>query len=169
MMRGVGVLVLFIFLFSFYSITKAAQAHCQVCVEVMNKLRKAVEEGEGTDAVKVVDDACAKYVGKHKKICSNIGALPNSPTRVVKDVARMLQSGLPADKICAKLAMSDPQICEIMHQFVPSHDADFKKMTVKQLKQTLAFIGLECTGCMDKNDFVEMAERNRDKIPRSEF
>lgn len=36
----------------------------------MSKLKKAVEESEGTDAVKVVDDACAKYVGKHKKIVS---------------------------------------------------------------------------------------------------
>ncbi|VDO03483.1 unnamed protein product [Rodentolepis nana] len=135
----------------------------------MDKLQKAVEENVGTSAEKVIDDACITYFGKHRKICSNIGALPNSPTRVVNDVARMLTIGYPAEKICAKLAEKDPQICEIMHQFVPSHDADFKKMTVKQLKQTLAFIGLECTGCMDKNDFVEMAESNRHKIPRSEL
>nr|CDS29432.1 hypothetical protein HmN_000229820 [Hymenolepis microstoma] len=135
----------------------------------MEKLQKAVEENVGTSAAKVIDDTCGKYVGKHKKICSNIGALPNSPTRVVNDVARMLTIGYPADKICKILAEKDPQICEIVHQFVPSRDADFKKMTVKQLKQTLAFIGLECTGCMDKNDFVEMAENNRHMIPRSEL
>ncbi|KAM7533566.1 hypothetical protein Aperf_G00000120766 [Anoplocephala perfoliata] len=135
----------------------------------MQKLKSAIDENKDKDAVKVIDDTCDKLTGKHRKICSNIGALPNSPTRVVNDVARQLQSLIPADKICQKLAVNDPQICEIMHQFVPSHDADFKKMSVKQLKQTLAFMGVECIGCIDKGDFVEMAEKNRDKIPRTEL
>ena len=54
-------------------------------------------------------------------------------------------------------------------EFVPRHDADFKKMTVKELKQTLSYIGVECTGCMDKSDFIEMAEKNRHKIPHVEL
>ncbi|KAM7533567.1 hypothetical protein Aperf_G00000120766 [Anoplocephala perfoliata] len=169
MIRSGCVLVFFICLSSIYSITKAAQPHCQVCIEVMQKLKSAIDENKDKDAVKVIDDTCDKLTGKHRKICSNIGALPNSPTRVVNDVARQLQSLIPADKICQKLAVNDPQICEIMHQFVPSHDADFKKMSVKQLKQTLAFMGVECIGCIDKGDFVEMAEKNRDKIPRTEL
>ena len=41
-----------------------------VCIEVMNKLQKAVDESGNTDAVKVVDDTCSTLSGKHKKIVS---------------------------------------------------------------------------------------------------
>ncbi|CDS35689.1 Armet protein [Echinococcus multilocularis] len=151
------------------AITDAAQKKCQVCIEVINKLQEAVDANKGSDVVKTIDDTCSTFTGKQRKICSNVGALPNSPTRVVNEVARQLSISVPAEKICQNLAKNDPQICEIMHQFVPSHDADFKKMSVKELKQTLSFIGVECTGCMDKSDFIEMAEKNRDKIPRSDL
>ncbi|VDD81280.1 unnamed protein product [Mesocestoides corti] len=145
-----------------------ASKKCQVCIEVMNKLQKAVDENRNMDPIKVVDETCETLTGKHRKICSNIGALPNSPTRIVNTVARQLSSSVPAEKICEKLAKNDPQICEIMHRKL-IHDADFKKMSVRELKQTLAFIGVECTGCMDKSDFIEMAEKNRHKIPRGEL
>ena len=66
-----------------------------------------------------------------------------------------------------------PYVClyflSFVLEFVPRHDADFKKMTVKELKQTLSYIGVECNGCMDKSDFIEMAEKNRDRIPRVEL
>ncbi|VDK35633.1 unnamed protein product [Taenia asiatica] len=124
-----------------------------VCIEVMDKLQRAVDENKGSDVVKIIDDACSTFTGKHRKICSNIGALPNSPTRVVNEVARQLSISVPAEKICQNL-------------FNPLLEF---KMSVKELKQTLAFIGVECTGCMDKSDFIEMAEKNRDKIPRSDL
>ncbi|VDL91298.1 unnamed protein product [Schistocephalus solidus] len=83
-----------------------------VCQTVFNKLVKAVEAGEASKAVDIIDATCEKMTGKEKKVCSNIGALPNSPTRIVQQVARYITSGLPPFKICEKLAQTDPQICE---------------------------------------------------------
>lgn len=156
----------------------------------MERLRRAIDENKGKAAVKVIEDICPTFVGKHNKIvrlpfllklqCSNIGALPNSPTRILLEVARLLESPIPTDIVCRKLAAIDSQICEIAHrtllfryyyflEFVPTRDADFTKMSVKELKQTLAFMGVECTGCVEKSDFVKMAEANLDKIPHTEL
>lgn len=39
-----------------------------VCIEVMDKLQKAVDENKGSDVVKVVDDTCSTFTGKQRKI-----------------------------------------------------------------------------------------------------
>lgn len=80
-------------------------------------------------------------------------------------IAQPFSTRMPKDRVCKRLMKANPEICEIKYAVkVPAAEsgetkeetaAKIKKMRVKELKGILADRGVDCVGCMEKEDYVK--------------
>lgn len=95
---------------------------------------------------------CAKSSlnSKEKKICYYIDPIK-------RDVAQPFSLGMPSLKVCQRINKSNPEICTVKNPVKTEKMAeqDISKLRVKQLKQILADRGVECKGCVEKEEFVK--------------
>lgn len=103
-------------------------------------------------------DFCAKpnLNSKEKKICYYIDPIK-------RDVAQPFSLGMPALKVCQRINQSNPEICTVkLPVKTDKMDAqDITKLRVKQLKQILADRGVECKGCVEKEEFVKRVQETQ--------
>ena len=95
---------------------------------------------------------------KEKKMCYYMEPIKRS-------IAQPFSLKMPKDRVCKRLKKSNPEICEIKYAVkVPAAEsgetkeetaAKIKKMRVKELKGILADRGVDCVGCMEKEDYVK--------------
>jgi hypothetical protein len=95
---------------------------------------------------------CAKPTlnSKEKKICYYIDPIK-------RDVAQPFSLGMSSLKVCERINKSNPEICTVKSPVKTEkmEIKDITKLRVKQLKQILADRGVECKGCVEKEEFVK--------------
>ena len=67
---------------------------------------------------------------------------------------------MPALKVCQRINSSNPEICTVKFPVKTENmeKKDISKLRVKQLKQILANRGVECKGCVEKEEFVKKVQ-----------
>lgn len=95
---------------------------------------------------------CAKdgLNAREKKICYYIDPIK-------RDVAQPFSLGMPSLKVCQRISKSNPEICTVKMPVKTEkmEKKDISKLRVKQLKQILSERGVECKGCVEKEEFVQ--------------
>jgi hypothetical protein len=67
--------------------------------------------------------------------------------------------GMPSDKVCAKLAKRDYEICRIpegggVKKTELKDVGDPEKLKIKDIKEVLSDNGVKCADCTEKADYV---------------
>ena len=90
---------------------------------------------------------------RERKICYYI-----SPIK--RDVAHPFSLGMPAPKVCKRINGANPEICTVKFPVKTEkmEKKDLSKLRVKQLKSILADRGVECKGCLEKEEFIKMVQ-----------
>lgn len=84
-----------------------------------------------------------------KKVCYYVDPIK-------RQVSQMMKNGLPNDKICKRLAQKSSEICAVRNKVkVQKGATDYATLKVKDLKKILADRGVQCDGCVEKDDFVK--------------
>jgi hypothetical protein len=86
---------------------------------------------------------------KEKKVCYYVDPIK-------RDVAQPFSLGMSSLKVCQRINKANPEICTVKLPVKTEAMAkqDISKLRVKQLKQILADRGVECKGCVEKEEFV---------------
>ena len=104
---------------------------------------------------KAIGDYCARdtLASREKKICYYIDPIK-------RDVAQPFSLGMSSLKVCQRINKSNPEICTVKFPIKTQtmEKKDLSKLRVKQLKQILADRGVECTGCLEKAEFIKKVE-----------
>lgn len=63
-------------------------------------------------------------------------------------------------RLCTRINKSNPEICSVKFpvQTEKLEKQDLSKLRVKALKSILADRGVECKGCMEKDEFVKRVQ-----------
>jgi len=104
---------------------------------------------------KALGEYCQKTTlnAKEKKICYYVDPIK-------RDVAQPFSLGMPALKVCQRINKTNPEICTVKLPVKTEamDKKDITKLRVKQLKQILADRGVDCKGCVEKEEFVKRVE-----------
>mmetsp|Transcript_148907 Transcript_148907/g.211505 ORF Transcript_148907/g.211505 Transcript_148907/m.211505 type:complete len:169 (-) Transcript_148907:56-562(-) len=153
------------FLLAFLTFANVALAadetkECEVCVKVMDDIRATMTKEESRNKPKIekaMGDYCSNKDGKlsarEKKICYYI-----SPIK--RDVAQPFSLGMSSLKVCKRITKANPEICTVKFPIKTEkmEKTDLKKLRVKQLKAILAERGVECKGCVEKEEFIKKVQ-----------
>uniref|UniRef100_A0A7S3L3W4 Mesencephalic astrocyte-derived neurotrophic factor homolog n=1 Tax=Amphora coffeiformis TaxID=265554 RepID=A0A7S3L3W4_9STRA len=137
--------------------TSAAE-ECEVCVKVMEDIRATMSK-EDSRKKPEIEKAMGAYCGREdlsareKKICYYIDPIK-------RDVAQPYSLGMPSLKVCQRITKQNPEICTVKFPVKTEkmEQKDLSKLRVKQLKQILSQRGVECTGCVEKDEFVKKVQ-----------
>jgi hypothetical protein len=143
---------------------------CEVCISNLNQIDALIDKDEKTSHQSITE-AISKHCGdlqnekpnpalsqKDRKMCYFF-----EPIKMA--IAQPFSTRMPKDRVCKRLMKANPEICEIKYAVkVPAAEsgetkeetaAKIKKMRVKELKGILADRGVDCVGCMEKEDYVK--------------
>eukprot|EP00557_Chaetoceros_sp_GSL56_P008034 CAMPEP_0176492942 /NCGR_PEP_ID=MMETSP0200_2-20121128/9288_1 /TAXON_ID=947934 /ORGANISM="Chaetoceros sp., Strain GSL56" /LENGTH=164 /DNA_ID=CAMNT_0017890579 /DNA_START=65 /DNA_END=559 /DNA_ORIENTATION=+ len=133
----------------------ATANECEVCTKVMDDIKSALPKSDAKDKPKIeqaIDAYCDKpdLGPRERKICYYI-------TPIKRDVAHPFSLGMPSLKVCQRINTSNPEICTVKFpvQTETMEKKDLSKLRVKQLKSILADRGVECKGCIEKEEFIQ--------------
>jgi hypothetical protein len=106
---------------------------------------------------KAMGEYCAdkdkKLTAREKKICYYIDPIK-------RDIAQPFSLGMASLKVCQRITKSNPEICTV--KFPVKTDKmekkDISKLRVKQLKAILSERGVECKGCLEKEEFIKKVQ-----------
>merc|ERR1711862_194385 len=111
--------------------------------------------------IKEIDDAIGKYCDqpstvlgpRERKICYYI-------TPIKRTVAQPFSLGMTSEKVCRRTTNDNPEICDVKFPVATEkmEKQDLSKLRVKQLKQILGERGVECKGCVEKEEFVKKVQ-----------
>lgn len=88
-----------------------------------------------------------------------MGGTKDAATYILKDITKPLGYFKPVSTICESLKKKDSQICELAYEKeLDWKNINLKKMRVKQLKNILANWDEECSGCLEKSDYIKRIE-----------
>lgn len=126
-----------------------------VCVKVMDDVREMISKDDASNKP-IIEQAMGKYCArdtlnaKERKICYYIDPIK-------RDVAQPFSLGMSSLKVCQRINKSNPEICtvKLTVKTEKMETQDISKLRVKQLKQILAERGVECVGCVEKEEFVK--------------
>jgi hypothetical protein len=115
------------------------------------------EESRQKPAIeKAMGDYCAatdNLSAREKKICYYIDPMK-------RDIAQPFSLGMSSLKVCKRITKDNPEICTVKFPVKTEkmEVKDLSKLRVKQLKMILAQRGVECTGCLEKEEFVKKVQ-----------
>ncbi|GKY94171.1 hypothetical protein MPSEU_000384400 [Mayamaea pseudoterrestris] len=146
----------------------AAAGECEVCVKVMDDVRATLAK-EHLNKKPEIEAALGAYCArdtlnsKEKKICYYIDPIK-------RDVAQPFSLGMSSLKVCERINKSNPEICTVKNPVKTEkmEVKDISKLRVKQLKQILADRGVECKGCVEKEEFVKRVKET-EHLANDEF
>lgn len=126
-----------------------------VCVKVVDDVRASMSKDElrKKPAIeKALGAYCAKddLTSREKKICYYVDPIK-------RDVAQPFSLGMPSLKVCQRISKMNPEICSVKFPLAVQklEKKDLGKLRVKQLKQILSERGVECKGCVEKDEFIK--------------
>lgn len=122
--------------------------------DVRNSMSK--EDASKKPAIeKALGDYCAQETlnSREKKMCYYIDPIK-------RDVAQPFSLGMPTLKLCQRISKQNPEICTVKFpvQTQNLEKQDLSKLRVKQLKQILSERGVECKGCVEKEEFIKKVQ-----------
>jgi len=90
---------------------------------------------------------------RERKICYYIDPIK-------RDVAHPFSLGMPSKKVCERINKTNPEICSVKFPVKTEkmEKQDLSKLRVKQLKSILADRGVECKGCLEKDEFIRKVQ-----------
>ena len=114
-----------------------------------SRKKPAIEAALG----KYCADESSKLSARERKICYYLDPIK-------RDVAQPFSLGMSSLKVCQRINKSNPEICTVKFPVKTEkmEKQDISKLRVKQLKQILADRGIECMGCIEKEDFVKRVQ-----------
>eukprot|EP00522_Entomoneis_paludosa_P011961 CAMPEP_0172442088 /NCGR_PEP_ID=MMETSP1065-20121228/2566_1 /TAXON_ID=265537 /ORGANISM="Amphiprora paludosa, Strain CCMP125" /LENGTH=165 /DNA_ID=CAMNT_0013191787 /DNA_START=14 /DNA_END=511 /DNA_ORIENTATION=+ len=137
-----------------------AAPECEVCVKVMDDIKATMTKEQSRKKPEIEKamgaycaDAESKLSARERKICYYIDPIK-------RDVAQPFSLGMDSLKLCQRITKSNPEICTVKFPVKTDNmeKKDISKLRVKQLKQILADRGVECKGCLEKEDFVKRVQ-----------
>jgi hypothetical protein len=124
----------------------------------MNDIRGSMTKEQSRkkpEIEKSMGDYCANedLTSREKKICYYIDPIK-------RDIAQPFSTGMPTLKLCKRIAALNPEICTVKFpvQTQNLEKKDLSKLRVKQLKQILSERGVECKGCVEKDEFIKKVQ-----------
>lgn len=128
---------------------------CTVCIKVIDEVRSGMSKKDQKDKP-AIEDALGKYCNRsdlgprERKICYYIDPIK-------RDVSHPFSLGMTSEKVCKRITSSNPEICSVKFpvETQKMETQDLSKLRVKQLKSILADRGVECTGCIEKEEFIK--------------
>uniref|UniRef100_A0A7R9VPQ9 Mesencephalic astrocyte-derived neurotrophic factor homolog n=1 Tax=Pseudictyota dubia TaxID=2749911 RepID=A0A7R9VPQ9_9STRA len=150
----------------FASVPAAVEAKdCEVCIKVIQDIRDSMDKADIKKKPKVeaaMGDYCARSdLGpREKKVCYYIDPIK-------RDVAQPFSTGMPPDRVCKRINQSNPEICGVKFPIKTEklEPKDLSKLRVKQLKSILADRGVECKGCIEKEEFIKKVQETEHLEP----
>jgi mesencephalic astrocyte-derived neurotrophic factor len=132
--------------------------------DVKSKMTK--EDARNKPAIEAaIGEYCARDTlnAREKKICYYIDPIK-------RDVAQPFSLGMSALKVCQRITKTNPEICTVKLPVKTEsmEKKDISKLRVKQLKQILADRGVECKGCVEKEEFVKRVQET-EHLANDEF
>eukprot|EP00980_Cylindrotheca_fusiformis_P027912 scaffold22568_cov125-Cylindrotheca_fusiformis.AAC.9 len=131
-----------------------------VCVKVMDDIRASMNK-EDSRKKPLIEKAIGDYCKNHgeslsareKKICYYIDPIK-------RDVAQPFSLGMPSLKVCKRITKNNPEICTVKFPVKTEkmEKKDISKLRVKQLKSILSERGVECKGCIEKEEFIKRVQ-----------
>ena len=129
-----------------------------VCVKIMDDVRGSMDKADARKKDKI-EAALGAYCNdtkrsaRERKVCYYVDPIK-------RDVAQPFSLGMPSLKVCQRINKNNPEICTVKFPVKTEkmEKKDISKMRVKQLKQILADRGVECTGCIEKEEFVKKVQ-----------
>mmetsp|Transcript_43232 Transcript_43232/g.49058 ORF Transcript_43232/g.49058 Transcript_43232/m.49058 type:complete len:164 (+) Transcript_43232:85-576(+) len=132
-----------------------ASKECEVCVKVMDDVRTSLPKADARKKPAIeqaLGEYCAKesLTNREKKICYYIDPIK-------RDVAQPFSLGMTTLKLCQRISKQNPEICTVKFpvQTQNLEKKDLSKLRVKQLKKILSERGVECKGCVEKDEFIK--------------
>lgn len=129
-----------------------------VCVKVFDDIRATLSKEDSRKKPQIeaaMGDYCAGGTlgSREKKICYYIDP-------VKRDIAQPFSLGMDSLKLCKRISKSNPEICSVRYPIKTENmeKKDLSKLRVKQLKQILGDRGVECKGCLEKEEFIKKVE-----------
>ena len=127
----------------------------------MDDVRATLSKSESKDKA-LVEHALGQYCSqtpsaafgpRERKICYYIDPIK-------RDVAHPFSLGMDSKKVCQRITKTNPEICTVKFpvETEKMEVKDLSKLRVKQLKSILADRGVECVGCIEKDDFVKKVQ-----------
>ena len=140
-----------------------------VCIKVMQDVRDSMDKGDIKKKPKVeaaLGEYCAKSdLGpRERKICYYIDPIK-------RDIAQPFSTGMPADRVCKRINKTNSEICGVKFPLKTEklEPKDLSKLRVKQLKGILADRGVECKGCLEKDEFIKKVQETEHLAGNDEF
>ena len=140
-----------------------------VCIKVMQDIRDSMDKADVKKKPKVeaaMGEYCARSdLGpRERKICYYIDPIK-------RDVAQPFSTGMPVDRVCKRINQSNNEICGVKFPLKTEklEPKDLSKLRVKQLKSILADRGVECTGCLEKEEFIKKVQDTEHLAGNDEF
>ncbi|ENN80640.1 mesencephalic astrocyte-derived neurotrophic factor homolog [Dendroctonus ponderosae] len=135
---------------------------CEVCIKVLDRFRSNLSEDTLKDFKKIEKEFkgyCKDLKNKENRFCYYLGGLEESATGILGEMSKPMTWSLPSDKICEKLKKKDAQICELRYDVqIDLKTVDLKKLKVRDLKKILNDWGEECSGCIEKSEYLKRIE-----------
>lgn len=155
-------MVFLVLLVSVASISALKAGECEVCIKTLDKFAATLESSEKTDPKKIetaFKEFCKKVKDKENRFCYYLGGLETSATGILGEMSKPLSWSMPSDKICEKLKKKDAQICDLRYDVqIDLKTVDLKKLKVRDLKRIINDWGEDCTGCIEKSEFISRIE-----------
>lgn len=129
-----------------------------VCIKIMQDLRDSMPKADVSKKPKVEEalgKLCAneKLSSREKKVCYYLDPIK-------RDIAQPFSTGIPPERVCKRINQSNPEICTVKFPIKTEkmEKKDLTKLRVKQLKSILADRGVDCKGCIEKEEFIKKVE-----------
>lgn len=142
---------------------------CEVCMKVMTEVRESLAKDDQKDKPKIeaaLGDYCARedLSAKEKKICYYVDPIK-------RDVAQPFSLGMTVDRLCKRINKANPEICSVKFPVKTENleTKDLTKLRVKQLKSILMDRGVECKGCVEKDEFIKKVQETEHLAGADEF
>jgi hypothetical protein len=117
---------------------------------------------------KALGEYCAnkeqKLNARERKICYYVDPIK-------RDVAQPFSLGMPTLKLCQRISKTNPEICTVKFPVKTEkmEKQDISKLRVKQLKAILSERGVECKGCVEKEEFIQRVMETEHLAPEHEL
>mmetsp|Transcript_44338 Transcript_44338/g.94383 ORF Transcript_44338/g.94383 Transcript_44338/m.94383 type:complete len:168 (+) Transcript_44338:182-685(+) len=142
---------------------------CEVCMKVMQDVRDTMTKAEAKNKPKIekaIGAHCARddLSARERKICYYIDPIK-------RDVAQPFSLGMTVDRLCKRINKSNPEICSVKFPVKTEkmEKKDLSKLRVKQLKSILLDRGVECKGCVEKEEFIRRVQETEHLAGSDEF
>ena len=118
-----------------------------------------------------IEEAIGKYcANKGKKLSSREKKICYYIDPIKRDVAHPFSLGMPSLKVCERINKQNAEICSVKNPVKTENmeKKDISKLRVKQLKKILADRGVDCKGCVEKEEFVKRVQET-EHLAEDEF